>query len=93
MANQMKRIALLSIPLVFLAACSTIQVHSENGITPKPYLGTNYALHKTKKYWDHYDFYGQVVLVAMDIPLCLIADTLLLPYDAYQSSKDTSKFE
>lgn len=77
--------------VAFLAACSTIEVHSEIGITPKPYLGTIYALHKTKKYWGHYDFYGQVVLVAMDIPLCLIADTLLLPYDAYRSSENTSK--
>jgi uncharacterized protein YceK len=34
-----------------------------------------------------YDFYGQVALVALDIPLCVVADTLSLPYDAYQSQQ------
>ena len=82
---------IVGISLFWLTACSTIQIHSDNSIIPSPYLGTKYAAIKTLRYWKNYDFYGQVVLVALDVPLCLVADTLLLPYDIYQSlSADTS---
>jgi uncharacterized protein YceK len=72
---------------ILLSGCSTIQVHSDPDITPGPYAGTKQALRHTKQYWHDYDFYGQVVFVAMDVPLSVVGDTLLLPYDAYESSK------
>lgn len=73
--------------LVFtqLGGCSSIRVHSDPDVVPSPYLGTKQALRNTEQYWHDYDFYGQVVLVALDIPLCVVTDTLLLPYDAYRS--------
>jgi uncharacterized protein YceK len=72
---------------LLLSACSTIRVHGNPGVTPTPYLGTRQALTNTKRYWYDYDLYGQVVVVALDVPLCLVADTLALPYDAYQSGR------
>lgn len=73
--------------LVFtlLNGCSTVRVHSDAEITPAPYEGTKQALRNTKQVWYDYDYYGQVALVALDIPLSAVADTLLLPYDVYHS--------
>lgn len=76
--------------LLCLFSCSTIQVHSDEAVTPAPYTGTQHAMQATKRYWHQYDYYGQVIIAALDVPLCLIADTLVLPYDAYQSSRDSA---
>ena len=78
-------IAALLAGFTLLSGCSTILVHSDQDITPEPYLGTKQAMRKTAQYWHDYDFYGQVVLAALDVPLSLTADTLMLPYDAYRS--------
>lgn len=73
--------------LVFslLGGCSTVQVHSDPTVTPGPYLGTKQAVRKTKLSWYDYDYYGQVAVQALDVPLSMVADTLLLPYDVYQN--------
>jgi uncharacterized protein YceK len=71
--------------VILLSGCSTIQIHSDQAVTPAPYVGTKQALNKTKRYWYDYDLYGQVVVAALDVPLCMVADTLVLPYDAYRS--------
>ena len=71
--------------VILLSGCSTIQIHSDQAVTPAPYVGTKQALNKTKRYWHKYDLYGQVVVAALDVPLCMVADTLMLPYDAYRS--------
>ncbi len=67
------------------SGCSTVRVHSDPAVTPGPYLGTKQALRKTKQSWYDYDYYGQVALQALDVPLSLLADTVLFPYDAYQN--------
>ncbi len=72
--------------VMLLSGCSTIQIHSDQAVTPAPYVGTKQALNKTKRYWYEYDLYGQVTVAALDVPLCIVADTLMLPYDAYRSS-------
>lgn len=63
--------------------CSSITAHSTTP-EPLPYAGTKLAIAKTKKYWSEYDLAGQVVFFAMDVPLCLIADTVTWPVDAYR---------
>lgn len=78
-------IAALVLTLTLLTGCSTIRVHSDPNVTPGPYVGTKQAVRKTRQYWYDFDYYGQVAMAALDIPLSLVADTLLLPYDAYQS--------
>lgn len=64
--------------LVLLTGCSTIQSQTD-GSQAKPYLGTSKAISKAKHVWHHYDYFGQFGLYAMDVPACLVADTLLLP--------------
>jgi len=80
-----RNISALVLVFTLLNGCSTARVHSDPDVTPAPYAGTKQALRSTKQYWYDYDFYGQVALVALDIPLSAVADTLLLPYDTYQS--------
>ena len=82
-----RNISALVLVFTLLSGCSSVRVHSDPDVTPGPYLGTKQALMNTKRYWYDYDFYGQVTLAALDVPLCMVADTLLLPYDAYQSQK------
>lgn len=73
------------ISCLMLSACSTIVVHSDDTITPAPYIGTKRAIKQTARHWQKYDYYGQVFVYALDVPLCLIADTVLLPYDWYKT--------
>ena len=68
-----------------LAGCSTYIVHNDDSIIPGPYIGTKRAVIETGRHWKHYDYYGQVLVYAMDVPLCLIADTVVLPYDLYRA--------
>jgi uncharacterized protein YceK len=67
--------------------CSTCIVHTDASIVPGPYIGTKRAVKETARHWDHYDYYGQVLLYATDVPLCLIADTVVLPYDIYRARR------
>ncbi len=78
-------VAALVLAFTLLGGCSTIRVHSDPNVIPGPYVGTKQAVRKTTQYWYDYDYYGQVAMAALDIPLSLVADTLLLPYDAYQN--------
>ena len=36
--------------------------------------------------WIDYEYYGEFFVRLIDVPMCLIADTVLLPYDWYQNS-------
>jgi uncharacterized protein YceK len=74
--------------LTNLIGCSTIQVHLDNNITPSPYIGTKHAIKKTERYWRNYNYFGQAIFVAFDIPFCIAADTLILPYDIYRANSD-----
>ena len=78
-------VSALILAFTLLSGCSSVQVHVDPEITPAPYTGTRQALRNTQRTWYDYDYYGQVAWVALDIPLSAVADTLLLPYDAYQS--------
>jgi len=69
-----------------ITGCATIQLHSNNNAPLQVYAGTQLAWQRTQKYWHHYDFYGQVAFFAMDVPLCAIADTVLLPVDIYRAT-------
>jgi len=86
-SSASRNLCALVLAFVLLSGCSTIRVHSDPDVTPGPYVGTKQAVRKTTQYWYAYDYYGQVALAALDIPLSLVADTLLLPYDAYQTRK------
>lgn len=50
---------------------------------PAPYLGTGKAFKNTADSIFDYDYFGEVFVRVWDIPLCFVADTLLLPYDIY----------
>jgi uncharacterized protein YceK len=67
-----------------LSACSSIASHTDNSITPAPYLGTKRAVTHTTRSLDKYDYYGEFFIRAIDIPMSFIADTILIPYDMYQ---------
>ncbi|WP_455203760.1 hypothetical protein [Kaarinaea lacus] len=73
----------------FTTGCSTIHVHNDKSISvPGPYVGTKRAIKKTEYYWNNYSFYGQPLYVAMDVPLCFVADTLVLPIDLYRANQN-----
>lgn len=75
--------------LIFLAlpGCATIEIHTGPAGEIAPYAGTGHAIHRVSKWWNKYSFDGQVAFAISDVPLCLIADTLLLPYDLIQAAK------
>lgn len=76
-----KRTTLFCFAVLLLAGCSTIQVHSTQSGGLHPYIGTKQAFKGFANSFIDYDYYGQPFLMAVDIPLCLVADTLVLPYD------------
>ena len=78
-------VSALVLAFTLLGGCATMRVHSDPNLTPGPYVGTKQAVSKTRQYWYEYDYYGQVAMAALDVPLSLVADTLLLPYDVYQN--------
>jgi uncharacterized protein YceK len=84
-------IFLLSVSV--LGGCSTIAAHSDKEVTPSPYAGTHIAVTKTKRLWYEYDYYGQIMLSAPDVPFSFMADTLLYPIDAHRLNNitETSK--
>ncbi len=74
--------------MFFLVACSTLQVHATKGQPLSPYAGTKSAMTKFYESFYDYQYYGQVYVKFIDIPLCLAADTVLLPYDLFVLSKN-----
>jgi uncharacterized protein YceK len=80
---------ILLLPVAVLSGCSTIAVHSDKEVTPSPYAGTHIAVTKTKRLWYKYDYYGQIMLSAPDVPFSFVADTLLYPIDAYRLNNIT----
>jgi len=70
------------------SGCSTVATHMDDSITPSPYSGTNRAVNKTVRSLKDYDYYGEFYIRSFDVPLSLIADTVVLPYDLYQSNKN-----
>ena len=75
----------------FLVGCSTLQAHATHATKTQPlypYAGTKSAISKFYKSFDDYQYYGQVYVKFIDIPLCLAADTILLPYGLFVPGKD-----
>ena len=67
--------------------CSTVKVHLDDHDILHPYLGTKTAVNVFIRSFSDYYLYGQQVVMAMDVPLCFVADTLLLPYDLMVKTK------
>ena len=79
------QIGLVLLLVLTANGCSTIKVHTNKPGTIHPYVGTKVATKQFFNSFIHFEYYGVQGLYAMDIPLCLFADTLLLPYDLHIS--------
>ena len=73
--------------------CSTAKVHVYDHDILHPYLGTKTATRLFVRSFSEYSYYGQPFLMAMDIPLCLVTDTVLFPYDLIVRAKRHSRAE
>lgn len=93
MQTRMAGFWLAVIGPALLAGCATIETHTDQSRETGPYVGTGHAIHRVKQWWNDYSYDGQVVFAMMDVPLCLIADTLLLPYDLLQGKRDSDRIE
>ncbi|MEJ2622476.1 MAG: YceK/YidQ family lipoprotein [Candidatus Thiodiazotropha sp.] len=71
----------MALLLSLSAGCSTVKVHFYDHHILHPYLGTETAVKEFIRSFSDYYLYGQPILMAMDVPFCFAADTLLLPYD------------
>ncbi len=80
-----KKCTSLIVLLPLLSACSTVALHWDGQSDLPLYAGTQKAIAMTKKSWRDHAFFGEPMFYALDVPLCLVADTLLLPYDYYRS--------
>ena len=68
-----------------LAGCSTVQTHTLQPELAAPFSGTKLAYQKTARSTREFNLAGETWIYAFDVPLCLAADTLVLPYDIYLS--------
>lgn len=76
------KLILSALSSLFITGCSTVKVHNYNDNILHPYLGTKTAVSGFSKSFSDYVMYNQVTLMAIDIPFCFVANTLLLSYDA-----------
>jgi uncharacterized protein YceK len=67
--------------VISTSGCSTINVHAVEKVPLHPYVGTKTAVNSFFSSFVDYDYYGQPFLMIIDVPFCIAADTLLLPYD------------
>jgi uncharacterized protein YceK len=79
--KQYIRSCLLAALLLFVSGCSTVKVHALNHDILHPYLGTKTAVKAFVISFKDYHYYGEQYLMAVDVPFCFVADTLLFPYD------------
>jgi uncharacterized protein YceK len=63
-----------------LAGCSTVETHTLQPELAGPYSGTQLAWRKTAQSTRSFSAAGESWLYAFDVPLCVAADTLILPY-------------
>ncbi|MCG7984191.1 MAG: YceK/YidQ family lipoprotein [Candidatus Thiodiazotropha lotti] len=75
------RAVLVASILSLSVGCSTVEVHLDDHDILHPYLGTKTAVNKFIRSFSDFYLYGQQMVMAMDVPFCFVADTLLLPYD------------
>ncbi len=72
---------LLGLSVLLLTACSTAVVHVDQPNYLYPYKGTQLAVSEVGRSWTTPLIPGEVFVRAWDIPMCLVADTVLLPID------------
>lgn len=83
----LRNLSLHLLSVIILSGCSTVTVHMDDTITPAPYSGTNRAFHKAMKSLKEYEYYGEFFVRVIDVPMCLLTDTVILPLDLYNSLK------
>ena len=83
--KRLKLRAMMAIVVSFLllssAGCSTVKAHAYDYNILHPYLGTKTATRNFVRSFSQFTYYGEQILWAADVPLCLVADTVLFPYD------------
>lgn len=72
------------LPIIF-AGCSTVETHTVQPALAGPYSGTKLAYQKAARSTRDFTLAGETWLYAFDVPLCIAADTLVLPYDIYHA--------
>ncbi|NQD36855.1 YceK/YidQ family lipoprotein [Permianibacter sp. IMCC34836] len=73
---------LLLVGVLGLSGCSTAYVHVAQPAELHPYKGSQQAITEIGRSWGRPVVPGEVLVrSAVDLPLCLVADTVLLPID------------
>jgi uncharacterized protein YceK len=75
------RALLMASCMSFSVGCSTVKVHLYDHQILHPYLGTKTAVKLFIRSFSDYYLHGQQMVMALDVPFCFVADTLLFPYD------------
>ena len=76
----MCRLTLISLLPLALWSCSTVETHTVQPSLSGPYSGTKLAWRKAARSTRDFATAGETWFYAVDIPLCVAADTLILPY-------------
>ncbi len=69
--------------IVVLPACQTTGILLSQPEEYRPFKGTTLAGKKFIRSFDEFTYYGEQNLWLADIPFCLVADVILLPYGVY----------
>ena len=73
---------LVVLAAALLSACSTVYVHVDEPARIYPYKGSQTAVQGVARAWQAPTIPGEAPARAfLDLPLCLAADTVLLPVD------------
>lgn len=68
--------------MLLLAGCSTVLVHLDEPAQLHPYKGSRTAIAEVARAWRDPLIPGEATVRAfVDVPLCIVADTVLLPVD------------
>lgn len=82
MRTRVMASSLAAVAMVGLSACSTVAVHVDAPQQLYPYKGTRTAGLGGVRAWQEPIIPGEApVRAVLDVPLCLVADTVLLPID------------
>lgn len=72
----------LLLGILSLSACSTVYVHANAPEQIYPYKGSQLAPHEVGRAWQDPIIPAEAPVRAMlDVPLCVVTDTVLLPVD------------
>jgi uncharacterized protein YceK len=69
--------------VVLLPACQTTDILFHQPDDYLPFKGTTLAGKKFIRSFDKFTYYGEQNLWLADVPFCLVADVILLPYGVY----------